>query len=157
VSERVEVETLGATPEMRRELAGTLRTIEASAIRLNELFRSFDSALVRHKPLCPAKAELVQSLTSRLRSRIATAANDLRLQRVLQDGSIEAASLLALIKERLRPLFSGSSEEPRSEAAQYVADLGEECTQIVYEIAAALGGSVRDAVVGGSGRAGGER
>lgn len=146
---------LGAPSDIKRAVANALRTVEASAMRLNELFRPFDSVLARRRPLPPDKAELVQRLTGRLRSRIAAAASSLKLQRIQQDGRLEAESLLALMKERLHFLDTVLDHAP-NEDVTYISELAKDCNRLVDEIAVALGRNIPDAFLRDSDSTGGE-
>lgn len=138
------------TCDQKQEVAAPLRTLEASAIRLNELFHFFDSALVRRPPWRPAKAEQVQRLIAHLRSRITQAVSDFGLQRVHQDPGLEAASLLALMNESVQRLsHPDNRDKPPADIARHVSALASDCLRIVEEINTAIGINIPDAAVAG--------
>ncbi len=134
-----------------RQIALSLRTLEASAIHLNELFHFFDSALIRRPPWRPARAERIQQLIARLRSIITQAAIDIGLQRVIQDPNLEAASLLGLMKESIqRHSDLDDQNKPPAGLDQYVSELESDCRQIVEEINTAIGSNSLDgSAIGG--------
>ena len=136
--------------DQRRLIAAHLRTLEESCLRLLEMFRPFDSSLVRRQPLPQGKAEQLQRFVARLRSRISQAAWDLGLQRAHQDARREASSLVATMDENLRELLrlrdrNGVPED----RAEYLEKLAQELQHTVTDIDRVVGKPVSEAVVAG--------
>jgi endonuclease III len=136
--------------DQRRLIAAHLRTLEESCLRLLEMFRPFDSSLVRRQPLPQGKAEQLQRLVAHLRSRISQAAWDLGLQRAHQDARREASSLVATMDENLRELLrlrdrNGVPED----RAEYLEKLAQELQHTVTDIDRVVGKPVSEAVVAG--------
>jgi endonuclease III len=136
--------------DQRRLIAAHLRTLEESCLRLLEMFRPFDSSLVRRQPLPQGKAEQLQRLVAHLRSRISQAAWDLSLQRAHQDARREASSLVATMDENLRELLrlrdrNGVPED----RAEYLEKLAQELQHTVTDIDRVVGKPVSEAVVAG--------
>ncbi len=77
----------------RRVLSDRLRSVEQDCVQLLELLRPFDSALIRRRALPHEKAGSFQRLIADLRSKIVLMADNLGLQRALQDAAQEAKLL----------------------------------------------------------------
>jgi len=138
------------TNEQRRLIAAHLRPLEESCMRLLELFRPFDSSLVRRQPLPQEKAEQLQRFVARLRSRISQAAWDLGLQRAHQDARREASSLVAAMDENLRELLRlRDGNGVPDDHAEYLERLVQELQHIVTDIDRVAGKPVSEAVVAG--------
>jgi len=138
------------TNDQRRLIAAHLRNLEESCVRHLELPRPFDSGLVRRQPLSQEKAELLQRLVARLRSRLSEAAWDLGLQRVHQDARREASSLVATMGESLRelPRLRDRNGLPEDRAEDLVR-LAQEVQRIVSDIDRVVGKVLPDQVVSG--------
>ena len=137
------------TNDQSRLIAAHLRTLEESCMRLLELFRPFDSSLLRRQPLPQDKAEVLHRMVARLRSRVSEAAWDLGLSRAHQDARREAASLVATMDDNLRELLHlrDGNELPEGRA-EYLTRLAQELQRIVTEIDRAVGKPVSETVVG---------
>jgi len=141
------------TNDQSRLIAAHLRTLEESCMRLLELFRPFDSSLLRRQPLPHEKAEDLHRMVARLRSRGSEAAWDLGLPRAHQDARWEAASLVATMHENLGELLhlrdgNGVTED----LAGYLEDLVKDFRHIVADIDRRVGKSISKAAEAGQNR-----
>jgi hypothetical protein len=128
------------TNNQRRLISDHLCTLEESCLRLLELLRPFDSSLVRRQPLPHEKAERLQCLAARLRSRLPQAACDFGLQRIHRDPWREARSLVATMHEHLRELRQlRNGREILDGPREYLETLTDDLQHIVTEIAREVG------------------
>ena len=138
------------TNEQRRLLASHLASLEECCFGLLELLRPFDSSLVRRQPLPQEKAEHLQHMVARLRSRVSQAAWDLGLPRAHQDARREAASLVATMDENLRELLRLRDRHGVTEdLGGYLEDLVKDFRHIVADLDRAVGKTISKAAVAG--------
>lgn len=121
--------------EERRLIAGRLRVLEESSLRLLELFRPFESSLVRRQPLSQENAERLQRINARLHSRLSQAAWDLGLPRAHQDARQEVACLVTRMEKTLGELLQiRDRRKVPEDLAGYLEKLGEELQRIIGDI-----------------------
>ena len=138
--------------EERRLIAGRLRVLEETSLSLTELFRPFESSLVRRQPLSRQNAERLQRINSRLRSMLSHAAWDLGLPPMHQDALQEVAHLATRMEKTLGELVEiGSQDDVPQDLAGYLQKLGFEIQRIVGDIEAVTGGPASTSVPDDSG------
>jgi uncharacterized membrane protein YccC len=139
--------------EERKLIAGRLRVLEESSLCLTELFRPFESSLVRRQPLSRENAERLQRINSRLRSMLSHAAWDLGLPPAHQDALQEVAHLAARMEKTLGELVEiGSQGDVPQVLAGYLQKLGREIQRIVGDIEAVAGRPASNSLPVDSGR-----